>query len=113
AFASSLDQIGPITRTVEDNAVVLEAIWGHDPHDATSFPGEYPDVRADLDKGVEGLRIGVVKEFSGEGYEPDVESAVADMVENLAAAGAKVVEVSLPSFEFALSAYYLIAPAEA
>jgi aspartyl-tRNA(Asn)/glutamyl-tRNA(Gln) amidotransferase subunit A len=113
AFASSLDQIGPLTRTVEDNALMLEAIWGHDPMDSTSYPGEYPEVRADLDKGVAGLRIGVVEEFAGEGYEPDVESAVAGMVESLRQAGAKVVAVSLPSFRLALSAYYLIAPAEA
>ncbi len=113
AFASSLDQIGPLTRTVEDNALMLESIWGHDPMDATSYPGVYPEVRADLDKGVEGLRVGVVKEFAGEGYEPDVESAVTGMVDRLRQAGAEIVEVSLPSFKLALSAYYLIAPAEA
>jgi aspartyl-tRNA(Asn)/glutamyl-tRNA(Gln) amidotransferase subunit A len=113
AFASSLDQIGPLTRTVEDAAVLLEAIWGHDPSDSTSYRGEYPDPRAGLGAGVSGLRIGVVRELTGEGYEPDVESGVASMVERLAQAGAEVVEVSLPSFEIALSAYYLIAPAEA
>ncbi len=113
AFASSLDQIGPITRTVEDSAVLLETIWGHDPMDATSYPGEYPDVTADLTRGVDGVRIGVVKEFAGEGYEPDVEAGVATVVEKLSDQGASVIEVSLPTFEFALSAYYLIAPAEA
>ena len=113
AFASSLDQIGPFTRTVEDSALLLSAIWGHDPRDATSYAGEYPDLLEGLDRGTEGLRIGVVSELAGEGYEPHVESAVAEMVGRLESEGAKVVEVSLPSFDIALSAYYLIAPAEA
>ncbi len=112
AFASSLDQIGPFTRTVEDSAVSLQAIWGHDPLDATSYPGEYPDPARSLLRGVEGLKVGVVKELAGEGYEPAVEKAVADMVASLAKSGVDVVEVSLPTFEIALSAYYLIAPAE-
>lgn len=113
AFASSLDQIGPLSKSVEDAAVTLETIWGHDPLDSTSFSGEYPDPRAALNRGVEGLKIGVVKELAGEGYEPDVESAVAEMVEQLRSAGAEIVEVSLPTFDIAMSAYYLIAPAEA
>lgn len=113
AFASSLDQIGPLTRTVEDSALVLSTVWGHDPLDATSYPGELPDIMSGFGRGVDGMRIGVVKELSGEGYEPEVESAVSAMVENLAAAGAEIIEVSLPSFDIALSAYYLIAPAEA
>ena len=112
AFASSLDQIGPLTRTVEDSALTLEVIWGHDPLDATSYSGDYPDPKAGLDRGVAGLRVGVVKELSGEGYEPAVESAMGEMVSRLEGAGVEVVEVSLPSFEIALSAYYLIAPAE-
>ena len=113
AFASSLDQIGPFTRTVEDSVLLLSAIWGHDPRDATSYSGEYPDLLQGLDRGTEGLRIGVVSELAGEGYEPHVESAVAEMVSRLESEGAKAVEVSLPSFDIALSAYYLIAPAEA
>lgn len=113
AFASSLDQIGPMARTVEDAAILLEAIWGHDRRDATSLESECPDLRSVLHRGVEGLRIGVVKEFSGEGYEPRVESGVAAALESLAAAGAHVGEVSIPAVEVALSAYYLIAPAEA
>lgn len=113
AFASSLDQIGPLSRSVEDAALTLEAIWGHDPLDATSYAGEYPDPSADLGAGVEGLRIGVIAELSGEGYEPDVESAVSEMVDQLSAAGAEVIEVSLPTVDIALSAYYLVAPAEA
>ncbi len=113
AFASSLDQIGPLSKTVTDAALTLEAIWGHDPLDATSYAGEYPDVQADLGTGVEGLKIGVVNELAGEGYEPAVESLVSEMVERLAQAGAEIVEVSLPTVDIALSAYYLVAPAEA
>ncbi|MDX1689841.1 MAG: Asp-tRNA(Asn)/Glu-tRNA(Gln) amidotransferase subunit GatA [Acidimicrobiia bacterium] len=112
AFASSLDQIGPLTRTVEDSVTVFEAIAGHDPADATSYRGDVPDVRAALEGGVEGLRIGVVQEFSGEGYEADVEEDFRRVVGLLEGAGAEIVEISLPSVEYALSAYYLIAPAE-
>ena len=113
AFASSLDQIGPLTKSVDDAAITLEAIWGHDPLDSTSYGGEYPDPRSGLGQGVEGLRVGVVKELAGEGYEPAVEEAVAKMVGQLGAEGAEIVEVSLPTFDIAMSAYYLIAPAEA
>jgi len=113
AFASSLDQIGPLTRSVADAALVLEAIWGHDPLDATSYSGEYPDLSADLETGVEGQKIGVVREFAGEGYEPAVERSMATTIEALSNAGASVVEVSLPTVDIALSAYYLVAPAEA
>ncbi len=112
AFASSLDQIGPFTRTVEDSAVTLETIWGHDPMDATSYDGDYPIPTRSLDEGVGGLKVGVVRELAGDGYEPAVVDGVADMVEKLETAGIEVVEVSLPTFEIALSAYYLIAPAE-
>ncbi len=113
AFASSLDQIGPFTRTVEDSALALASIWGHDPLDATSYPGDYPDPVAGLDLGVGGLKVGVVKELAGEGYEPAVEEAVSRMVAGLESSGVEVIEVSLPSFDVALAAYYLIAPAEA
>jgi aspartyl-tRNA(Asn)/glutamyl-tRNA(Gln) amidotransferase subunit A len=113
AFASSLDQIGPLAKSVTDAALMLEAIWGHDPLDATSYSGEYPDVMTQLDTGVAGMRVGVVSEMAGEGYEEAVERSVADMVERLAAAGAEIVEVSLPTVDIALSAYYLVAPAEA
>ncbi|MGH8952373.1 MAG: Asp-tRNA(Asn)/Glu-tRNA(Gln) amidotransferase subunit GatA [Acidimicrobiia bacterium] len=113
AFASSLDQIGPFTRTVEDSALALSSIWGHDPLDSTSYPGTYPDPTAALARGVDGVKIGVVTELSGEGFEPAVEAATIDMVARLEKAGVEVVEVSLPTFDIALSAYYLIAPAEA
>lgn len=112
AFGSSLDQIGPFARTVRDTATVLEAITGHDPLDATSWRGEYPAVGSALDRGVEGVRIGVVRELSGEGYEPAVAEATRQMIDALADSGADVTEVSIPTCEVALSTYYLIAPAE-
>ncbi len=112
AFASSLDQIGPFARTVEDAVTTLEVIAGHDPLDATSYRGGYPNYRTSLGEGVSGLRIGVVKELTGEGINPEVLSAFRSVVDDLADAGATVTEVSLPSMDYALSAYYLIAPAE-
>jgi aspartyl-tRNA(Asn)/glutamyl-tRNA(Gln) amidotransferase subunit A len=113
AFASSLDQIGPLARTVGDAAAMLAVVWGHDPLDTTSYSGPYPDPAGDIDSGVRGVRVGVVEQLAGDGYEPDVEEGVAEMIDRLSDAGASVVKVSLPSFEYALSAYYLIAPAEA
>ena len=112
AFASSLDQIGPFARSVDDAALMLEAVAGHDTHDATSIRGEVPNFRGSLNSGVAGLRIGVVTELSGDEIDPEVRAAVMATVDALAAAGAEVEEVSLPSCEFGLSAYYLIAPAE-
>jgi aspartyl-tRNA(Asn)/glutamyl-tRNA(Gln) amidotransferase subunit A len=112
AFASSLDQIGPFARTVVDAVTLFEAVAGHDPLDATSYSGPLPDVRSRLGDGVSGLRVGMVRELSGEGYDPEVAAATADMVERLADEGAKVSEVSIPTFATALSAYYLINPAE-
>ena len=113
AFASSLDQIGPMCRNVADAAELLSVIWGHDPLDATSYAGEYPDPTSRLEDGVSGIRVGILSELGGEGYEPAVAEAVQSMVDRLADAGAEVVEVSLPTVDIALSAYYLIAPAEA
>ena len=112
AFASSLDQIGPFGRTVGDALTLFEAVAGHDPKDGTSYPGPVPEVRPSLEAGVAGVRIGLVREFGGEGYEPAVVGAVNSTVEKLEAAGAEVREVSLPSIDVALSAYYLINPAE-
>lgn len=113
AFGSSLDQIGPFTRSVADAVAVLDVIAGHDPLDATSWRGEYPDAGAMLDAGVEGMRIGVIRELRGDGYEPDVLAATSATLDALAEAGAEVVEVSIPTCDVALSTYYLIAPAEA
>ena len=113
AFASSLDQIGPLSPTVADAAAVLEVIAGHDPLDSTSVPEPAPELVSRLDEGVEGLRVGVVAELLGEGIAPDVRRRVEAAAEVLAAAGAKVDDASVPAVSYGLSAYYLIAPAEA
>jgi aspartyl-tRNA(Asn)/glutamyl-tRNA(Gln) amidotransferase subunit A len=114
AFASSLDQIGPFAETVADAAALLEAIWGHDPADTTSIPGEPEPVWARLDDGVEGMRVGIVTELTDvEGIQPEVRAAVEAAAGALADAGAKVDRVGVPSTVHGLSAYYLIAPAEA
>ncbi|HLM65031.1 MAG TPA: Asp-tRNA(Asn)/Glu-tRNA(Gln) amidotransferase subunit GatA [Acidimicrobiales bacterium] len=114
AFASSLDQIGPFARTVGDAAALFEAIGGHDPCDATSIPRPVPAVSAALDRGVAGLRVGLVSELlDAEGIEPDVAARVRQAAEALEQAGAKVDDVSVPAVIYGLSAYYLIAPAEA
>ena len=113
AFASSLDQAGPITRTVTDAAWLMEAIGGHDPLDSTSIPEPFPNLREHLDDGIEGLRIGVVREFmDGEGLEPGVKARVDEAVQRLGKLGAEIVEVSLPHAVYGVSAYYLIAPSE-
>ena len=113
AFASSLDQIGPITRTVEDASLLLEGIWGHDPADATSFRGDPPSIAGMVEAGVEGLRIGVVTELSREGIDSEVAESFTATLSGLESAGAVIDEVSLPTAAEAVSIYYLIAPAEA
>ncbi len=113
AFASSLDTVGTLTRSVRDAALLLGAMAGKDPRDATSLDEPIPDYLTDLDEGVRGLRVGVVTEASGEGVEPGVRDAVRAAVDRLDASGAQVGEVSLPHTDYALSAYYLIAPSEA
>jgi len=112
AFASSLDQIGPFARSVEDAALVLEAIAGHDLLDATS--SDRPnDVRRDFDKGVKGMRLGVPREYYDvEGMEPGVNAAVREALKALEKAGAELVDVTLPHTDYGLAAYYIIAPAE-
>jgi len=112
AFASSLDQAGPFARTVEDAALLQAAIHGHDPLDSTSITQELPDLFADLRAGVDGLRIGVVTELQGDGYELGVEAAFRDSLARYEAMGAVISEVSLPHAPFGLPAYYLIAPSE-
>ena len=113
AFASSLDQGGPISRTVTDSAWLLQAIAGHDPCDSTSIPEAMPDLGERLDAGVDGLRVGVVTEFMNtEGLEPGVKARVGEAVERYAKLGAEIVEVSLPHAVYGVSAYYLIAPSE-
>src|SRR5689334_5393086 len=114
AFSSSLDQAGPCARTVMDAALLHEVIAGHDPRDSTSIPAAVPPVvEAARQADIAGMTIGVVKELSGEGYQPGVEQRFAEAVETLTSLGAKVVEVSCPHFAYALPAYYLIAPSEA
>jgi aspartyl-tRNA(Asn)/glutamyl-tRNA(Gln) amidotransferase subunit A len=112
AFASSLDQIGPFARSVADSAALLGAIAGWDRFDATSINAPVPNFTGSLDSGVDGLRIGIVTELVGEGIDMQIIAAVRATADRLADAGADIVEVSLPSTEYALSAYYLIAPAE-
>jgi aspartyl-tRNA(Asn)/glutamyl-tRNA(Gln) amidotransferase subunit A len=113
AFASSLDQAGPIARTVEDCALVHTAIAGHDPRDSTSLPHEVGDVLTGLRDGIEGLRVGVVTELQGDGYEPGVAAAFEASLRRLEDLGAEIVEVSLPHAPYGLPAYYLVAPSEA
>jgi aspartyl-tRNA(Asn)/glutamyl-tRNA(Gln) amidotransferase subunit A len=113
AFASSLDTVGTLTRTVRDAAVLLSAMVGRDPRDATSLEPPRSDYAEGLDEGIAGLRVGVVREAFGEGVQAGVRSAVRAGVDRLEALGASVGEVSLPNTDYALSAYYLIAPSEA
>ena len=113
AFASSLDQIGPLGRSVKDVAMLYSTICGRDPHDATSALREYPDFAAGIKKDITGLRVGIPKEYFGEGVSEDVKTAVWNVARTLEKAGAVLVDVSLPSTDYALSAYYIIASAEA
>src|SRR4051794_15784052 len=112
AFASSLDQIGPFARTVDDAALLFEVIGGHDPMDSTSIPEPVPALRDGLREGVDGLRVGVIRELM-DGIDPDVLGRVNAAADALTAAGAKVDDASVPAAIYGLSAYYLIAPAEA
>ena len=113
AFASSLDQIGPFAKDVEDAALVLQAIAGRDPMDSTSAAVPVPDYAAGLGQGVEGLRVGIPAEYFIEGLDPEVEAAVRAAIEILKGLGAKTESVSLPHTEYGLAAYYVIGPAEA
>ncbi len=118
AFASSLDQIGPFATSIADAAVLLEVIGGHDPRDSTSIPEPAPSLLDVLGRGVDGMRVGVITELAGgpggvEGIAPDVVARTRQAVAALEAAGARVSEISVPSAILGLSAYYLIAPAEA
>ena len=113
AFASSLDQVGPMARNVGDCAALLGVIAGHDPMDSTSIPAEKVDYQGRLDGEVRGLKVGVVKEISSRGIDEGVLERFRAAVSKLEGLGMEVGEISLPSFEYALSAYYVIAPAEA
>ena len=113
AYASSLDQVGPIARDVEDCAILLQAVAGHDPADSTSVDLPVPDYRATLGDGVRGLRIGLPREYFIEGLDPEVKVAVDAAIAQYRQLGAEIVEVSLPHTDFAVACYYLIATAEA
>lgn len=116
AMASSLDQIGPVSRTVLDSALLQEIIGGHDKRDSTSIPqGPRPMAKAareGMSRDLKGMRIGLVKELGGEGFQPGVEARFNEAVKKLEAMGAEVVEVSCPRFKYALGAYYIIMPSE-
>lgn len=113
AYASSLDQLGPITKDVHDSALMLKTIAGYDNNDSTSVNKSVPDYVAALDKGVSGLRVGIPKEYFEEGLDPEVETAVRNGIKILKEAGAEIIEVSLPHTGYGVAAYYVIAPAEA
>jgi aspartyl-tRNA(Asn)/glutamyl-tRNA(Gln) amidotransferase subunit A len=113
AFASSLDQIGPLTKDVTDCALVMNAIAGFDDRDSTSVPEPVPDYTKCLNTDIKGLKLGVPKEYFVKGMQPEVEKALKDAIEKLAGLGAKVEELSLPSTPYALPVYYIIAPSEA
>ncbi|MBM4255984.1 MAG: Asp-tRNA(Asn)/Glu-tRNA(Gln) amidotransferase subunit GatA [Deltaproteobacteria bacterium] len=113
AYASSLDQVGPVTKDVRDCALLLQAIAGHDPQDSTSVNLPVPDYQAALTQDVRGLRIGIPKEYFVEGMQPEVESAVRESIATLTALGAESVPISLPHTSYAVATYYMIATAEA
>lgn len=113
AFASSLDNIGPFAKTAKDAAIMLRTIAGRDPMDSTSAEVPVPDYVAELEKAVKGMRIGVAKEYFGEGLEAETRSAIEAAIQKLAKLGCEIVEVSLPHTKYAIPAYYLVATAEA
>lgn len=113
AFASSLDQAGPIAKTVEDAAILLESMAGYDPKDSTSLNEPVPDWRAACGQSVKGLRVGVPKEYTIDGMPKEIEDLWAEGIEWMRDAGAEIVEVSLPHTKYALPVYYVVAPAEA
>jgi aspartyl-tRNA(Asn)/glutamyl-tRNA(Gln) amidotransferase subunit A len=113
AFASSLDHIGPLTKTVKDAAIVLRTIAGRDPMDSTSAEVPVPDYIAQLEKPVAGLKLGVAKEYFGEGLDSEVRQSVEAAIQKLAKLGCEIVPVSLPHTEYAIPTYYIVATAEA
>jgi aspartyl-tRNA(Asn)/glutamyl-tRNA(Gln) amidotransferase subunit A len=113
AFASSLDHIGPLAKTVKDAAIVLRTIAGRDPMDSTSADVPVPDYVAELEKPVRGIKIGVAKEYLGEGLDSEVRKAVEAAIQRLASLGCEIVEISLPRTKYAIPTYYIVATAEA
>ena len=112
AYASSLDQVGPLARDAADCALALQAVAGHDPRDATSLPNRVPDYSAGLTGDISGLRLGVPREYFAEGMDAGVREAVSAAIDQLSALGAEIREVSLPTTAYALACYYIIAPSE-
>lgn len=112
AMASSLDQAGPMAKSVEDAAILLQAISGHDKYDSTSSAKDIPDYYSLLDKNIKGLKIGVPKEFFGAGLDPEVDKIVQAAIKQLEDFGAEIIDVSLPLIKYALAVYYIIMPAE-
>src|SRR5438477_7275991 len=113
AFASSLDQVGPLTKTVRDSALIMNAMAGCDPQDSTSLPDPVPDYTKNLGRDLKGIRLGVPKEYRVEGINPQVSSAVNTAIKQLEALGAEIVDVSLPHTDYGIAAYYFLATAEA
>ncbi len=113
AFASSLDQVGPLTKDVRDCALMMNAISGFDPHDSTSIHTAVPDFTTALQDGLQGVKIGIPKEYFGEGLDPEVDQVVRQGIAMLQDAGAAIIDVTLPHTEYCVAVYYLIAPAEA
>jgi len=111
-MASSLDQVGPMTKTVEDAAILLKYLSGHDKYDSTSSTKEVPDYFTSLNKNIEGLKIGIPEEFFGAGLDKDVEAVVKNAINKLESLGAKTIPVSLPNIKYALAVYYILMPAE-
>lgn len=111
-MASSLDQVGPMTKSVEDAAILLKYLSGHDKYDSTSSTKEVPDYFTSLNKNIEGLKIGIPEEFFGAGLDKDVEAVIKDAINKLESLGAKTIPVTLPSIKYALAVYYILMPAE-
>ena len=113
AFASSLDQIGPITKDVEDCAIMMNVISGHDPHDSTSVPAEVPDYRECISRDIEGWTVGIPREYFIEGVDPEIRASIDTAIKTLEGLGARCLDISLPHTEYCVAAYYIIAPSEA
>lgn len=113
AFASSMDQGGPITHSVKDAAIMLNAMAGHDPRDSTSIEAPVPDYTKDIDRGVKGLKVGIPKEYFIDGIDPEVRASIDAAIEFYKRSGAELVDITLPHTEYAVSVYYLVATAEA
>ncbi|PYI58663.1 MAG: Asp-tRNA(Asn)/Glu-tRNA(Gln) amidotransferase subunit GatA, partial [Verrucomicrobia bacterium] len=113
AFASSLDQIGPLTKTVRDAALIMNAIAGHDPRDSTALNQSVPDYTAKLGNDLRGVRLGLPREYMIEGIDPQVKDSINAAVKQLNSLGAEIIEVTLPNTEYAIAVYYIVATAEA